>query len=286
MKMKFKFAALAVVASVSSVSMAFNFDINTGVNMLKKVAENKALITGYTYDEERQIGRHLSGSILGASKLVDNADLQNYVNKVGLWVASQSDRPDIDWVFGVIDSESINAFAAPGGYVLITVGLYNELQTEAQLAAVLGHEIAHITENHHLNLIRKSMLVSEGGELAKDAAKGSGGIADGVIQNALGSGAEMMARGLDKDSEYTADNIGMGFAEKAGYTPIGMAEVAMTLANKPLDDSGMTLLFSTHPSPQDRLEILDIAMETDDILDSLDNPDLASRFSEHAVVAE
>ena len=130
------------------------------------------------------------------------------------------------------------------------------------------------------------MLVSEGGELAKDFAKGKGGIAQGVIQNALGSGAEMMARGLDKDSEYTADNIGMGFAAKAGYTPIGMAEVAMTLANKPLDDSGMTLLFSTHPSPQDRLESLDVAMETDDVLSSLDNPDLASRFSEHAAVAE
>jgi len=84
--------------------------------------------------EEIQIGREITGNLLGASPLVKDAALQKYVNQVGRWVANQSERADLPWHFGVIESEDINAFAAPGGYVIITKGLYRKLENEAQLA--------------------------------------------------------------------------------------------------------------------------------------------------------
>ena len=92
-------------------------------------------------EEEIAIGRQVTGSLLGAAPLVSDDGLQRYVNQVGCWVASQSERADLPWKFGVMDSADINAFAAPGGYILITKGLYQQLQSESQLAGVLAHEV-------------------------------------------------------------------------------------------------------------------------------------------------
>ena len=114
-----------------------------------------------TDEEEVALGRQIIGNLLGASSLVRDEGLQAYVNRVGRWVAAQSDRPDLPWRFGVIDSDDLNAFAAPGGWVLITRGLYRMLQSEAELAGVLGHEIAHVTRKHHLKLLQKSQAVDD-----------------------------------------------------------------------------------------------------------------------------
>jgi len=81
-------------------------------------------------EEEISLGREIAGNLLGAAPLVKDAALQKYVNSVGRWVASQSERPDLPWRFGVIESEDINAFAAPGGYIMITKGLYRKLTNE------------------------------------------------------------------------------------------------------------------------------------------------------------
>ena len=96
------------------------------------------LLTGYTPEEETRIGRQIAGNLLGAVPLVRDDKLQNYVNLVGNWVALQSGRKDITWRFGVLDTDDINAFAAPGGYVFLTKGLYRRLNNEAELAGVLA----------------------------------------------------------------------------------------------------------------------------------------------------
>lgn len=273
-------SALAISGYANAIS--FGDVLNKANKVKEKVDENPAVWTGYTYEEERAIGKQLAGSILGAAKLVDNPELQEYVNLVGRWLASNSDRPDIDWVFGVIDSDSINAFAAPGGYVLLTSGLYHRLESEAQLAAVLSHEITHITQKHHLDLIRKSSLVNEGSNLVKSQAKGKGGVADDFVQNLIGNGAEIMARGLDKSSEYEADRIGMTLATRSGYTPMGIAEVVAKLAEKPPVGDTMALLKSTHPSPDQRLEEIDNALDKK-LEKHLNQLSLESRFASHAL---
>jgi predicted Zn-dependent protease len=206
--------------------------------------------------EEIQIGREITGNLLGVSPLVKDEALQKYVNQVGRWVANQSERADLPWHFGVIESEDINAFAAPGGYVIITKGLYRKLENEAQLAGVLSHEIAHVVRSHHLKILQKSQLLDLGaGLLGKQIGKDNQ-----VIQKVIGSGAEICARSLDKNAEFEADRMGVALTTRAGYEPYGLPEVLQTIGQTGKDESSVALLFKTHPHPDDRLLKLDEAI--------------------------
>lgn len=199
--------------------------------------------------EEVALGREISGSLLGAAPLVNDAALQKYVNLVGRWVASQSERPDLPWKFGVIESSDLNAFAAPGGYVLVTKGLYQKLQNEAQLAGVLGHEIAHVVKKHQLKVLQKQQLLGYGaGKLGEMFSKN-----DKVAQKVIDSGAEISARSLDKEAEFEADRMGMVLATRAGYDAFSLGEVLQTIGQTNKTDNSVALLFKTHPHPDERL---------------------------------
>ncbi len=200
-------------------------------------------------EEEIALGREVTGSVLGAAPLVKDDALQQYVNKVGRWVASQSERADLPWKFGVIDSADLNAFAAPGGYVLITKGLYQNLHNEAQLAGVLGHEIAHVVKKHQLKVLQKQQLVSAGSEWIKEKFGKKNKLAD----KAIGTGAEISARSLDKEAEFEADRMGMILAARAGYDVYGLSEVLQTIGQVNPGDNSVALLFKTHPHPDERL---------------------------------
>lgn len=215
--------------------------------------EKRFNLKGYSEEEEIAMGREIAGNLLGASPLVNDAGLQKYVNQVGRWVANQCEREKLKWHFGVIESEDINAFAMPGGYVVITRGLYRKLENEAQLAGVLAHEIAHVVKNHHIKILQKSQLLDFGADLIGRQISGE----SRVIQKIIGSGAEICARSLDKDAEFEADRMGVALAARSGYEPYGLPEVlqAIGLTNK--DDSSVALLFKTHPHPDDRLVKLD-----------------------------
>ena len=199
-------------------------------------------------EEEILIGREVTGSILGAAPLVKDDALQQYVNKVGRWVASQSERESLPWKFGVIESNDVNAFAAPGGYVLITKGLYQSLQNESQLAGVLGHEIAHVVQKHQLKVMQKQALLDMGASWLKSKVG-----KNKLSEKALTTGAEISARNLDKSAEYEADRMGMILAARAGYEVYSLAEVLQGLSLVSNNDSSIALLFKTHPHPDDRL---------------------------------
>jgi predicted Zn-dependent protease len=200
-------------------------------------------------EDEVRIGRQVAGDLLGAAPLVKDDTLQRYVNSVGRWVAQQSNRKDLNWHFGVIESEDINAFAAPGGYIFLTKGLYRRLNNEAELAGVLAHEIAHVSKKHHLEVLKKSAMI---GALSQSVSKEikSG---DQAVQNLIGNGAEMLARGLDKDAEFEADRIGAVFAARAGYDPWGLPTVLQDMATVSTKDNRLALLYKTHPTAADRL---------------------------------
>jgi len=210
----------------------------------------KDLVTaasGMDEKEEVAVGREVAGRMLGAAPLVPDPALQAYVNRVGRWVASQTERPDLPWRFGVIDTPSINAFAAPGGTVLITRGLYEILDSEAQLAGVIGHEIGHIARRHHITVMQKSAAISAGAQLAQARDRSA------LVSNLIGTGAEIFARGLDKSAEFEADRIGVVLAARAGYNPYGLVEVLHKLAARGAEDGSLALLFKTHPHPEERL---------------------------------
>ncbi|HEY9277750.1 MAG TPA: M48 family metallopeptidase [Methylotenera sp.] len=203
-------------------------------------------------EEEITLGREIAGNLLGAAPLVKDAALQKYVNSVGRWVASQSERPELPWRFGVIESEDINAFAAPGGYIMLTKGLYRKLTNEAQLAGVLGHEIGHVVKKHQLKVLQKQQLLNMGaGFLSSKYAKDNK-----LVSRAIGTGAEISARSLDKSAEYEADRLGLSYAARAGYEPYGLTEVLQAIGQTNKTDGSVALLFKTHPHPDERLVAL------------------------------
>ncbi|MFP5384368.1 MAG: M48 family metalloprotease [Gammaproteobacteria bacterium] len=203
-------------------------------------------------DEER-LGREIAGRLLGAAPLVDDDAVQRYVNRVGRYVAARSSRPDLNWTFGVIESPTVNAFAAPGGYVFVTRGLYAMLQSEAELAGVLGHEIAHVTERHHVKLLQKQRAIAAGQDvLASKAGSDS-------VKALVGNGAEIFARSLDKASEYDADRIGVQYSARGGYDVFALPAVLDRMGADSSADK-FTLLYKTHPLPAERLNALDTAI--------------------------
>ena len=238
-------AAAAGYAAAASIDLGRIFDVGRDL---------RTATTSLDEPEEIAVGREVAGRTLGAAPLVADAELQAYVNRVGRWVAMQSERPDLPWHFGVLDTSSVNAFAAPGGYVLITRGLYEMLNSESQLAGVLGHEIGHIVQRHHVKVMQQSALVSAGARAAQRSDRSL------LVNNLIGTGAEVMARGLDKDAEFEADRIGVVLAARAGYSPYGLVEVLHLLAARTADDTSLALLFKTHPAPGERLTQLGDAL--------------------------
>jgi predicted Zn-dependent protease len=234
------------------------------VNAIKELA-------GTSVEEEIAIGRQISGNLLGAAPLVKDAKLQQYVNSVGRWVANQSERPDLPWHFGVIDSNDVNAFAAPGGYVFVTLGLYRLLQNEADLAGVLGHEVGHVVKQHHLKILQQSKLVEAGGNLLSQQAGNND-----AAQKLIGGGAEVVSRSLDKGAEFEADRLGVVFATRAGYDAYGLPSVLQQIGHVAKDDGSVALLFKTHPAPDARLDKLSVAMG--DRFDRVKGETVAQRF--------
>lgn len=213
------------------------------------------LFSDTSLDEEIEIGRRLAGNLLGAAPLTKDAALQRYVNRVGRWVASQGERPELKWHFGVLETPDVNAFATPGGYVFVTKGLYDLLASEGELAGVLGHEIAHVMLQHHLKVYRQSQAVGVIGNVLSQTQNRSA-----LAQAALGKGAEALARGLDKSAEFEADHVGVVLATRAGYDPYGLPAALRKIAQRNPREASLALLFKTHPLPQERLEKLGDAM--------------------------
>ena len=119
------------------------------------------------------MGKGVAETLLGASPPLNDPALQRYVNTVGLWVALQSERPDLPWHFVVNQSEVVNAAATPGGNVIVTTGMLLVLRNESELAGVLAHETAHVVRKHHLNAIRKTAFVGLVAQGAQAASQGS-----------------------------------------------------------------------------------------------------------------
>jgi predicted Zn-dependent protease len=157
-----------VLASPAAAFGRLGGDASKILDFGKRAAEASEEITEA---EEIELGEGIAAQLLGAAPLVNDPGLQRYVNRVGLWLALQSERPNLPWRFGVMDSDDVNAFALPGGIVLITRGLYERLRDESELAGVLGHEISHVVAKDQVKAIKKAMgrewTVSVAGELSQ-----------------------------------------------------------------------------------------------------------------------
>lgn len=254
-----KRCALIAVAALTLVlpTVADSIDVSGLFSAIKQA------FTPATLQQEEAIGNAAAATLLGAVKPIQNQAVQDYVNKVGLWVALQSDRPDLPWRFAVVDSDDIDAFAAPGGYVFITRGLLEHMHSEAELAGVLGHEISHVVLKHHLNALQRAARLDLAGEAAQVglASKGYNSTLDQqAFQKISNATRNLYSTGLDKGDELAADRMGAVLAARAGYDPYGLLAVLQTLEGVDPKSSKMQLLLATHPSPEDRISALSAAM--------------------------
>jgi hypothetical protein len=173
--------------------------------------------------EELALGPEIAGRVLGARPLWNDAAAQQRVNVVGRWVASQTSRPDLPWTFGVIDDSEINAFAAPGGYILVTRGLYQLLTTDSEVAAVLGHEISHCVQRDHYNVIRKQELTALGQESASGKIQTGTGVAEAWARDYVEkNGAAIMMTSLDREAEFRADKASEIYLARSGMNPMAL----------------------------------------------------------------
>jgi predicted Zn-dependent protease len=208
-------------------------------------------------EREIEIGRGMAASLLGATPLVRDDGVQRYVNRIGMWIAAQTERANLPWHFGVLDTETVNAFAAPGGYVFVTRGLLRIAGSESDLAGVLSHEIGHVLRRHHLEAIRKQAMQGLAMDLVGEAVSRSAHFnAAPFIQ----AGMQVYARGLDRDDEFEADGIGVVLAARGGYEPYGLPRVLLAINQVRPGAADLALLNATHPPTMDRLARLESLM--------------------------
>ena len=250
-------AAVFVLAAMFVVSTAAPAQAQLGgLGKLKKAAD-KAVDTKekvdaltFTDEEEKQLGELVSQKLRDRFGVLQSEPVTKYVTLVGKVIAASSTRPNLDWQFIVLDTDGVNAFAAPGGFVHITRGLLGMMKNEAQLAGVLGHEVTHISEQHTIKAIRRT----KGAELVADTAGGSGGLRTALISKA----AEVVFNDIfdgkfSQGDESESDKIGAQMANKAGYAPNGMAEVLKLIAERNAGRQDRNGFFSSHPDTKDRI---------------------------------
>lgn len=225
-------------------------------SVTRVLGNSDALLGNISEEQERRLGRAASAVLLGAAPLHSDREVQKYVNRVGMWLVQHTERAGLDWRFAVLDSQSVNAFAAPGGYVFVSRGLVAIARNEAELAGVLAHEIGHVLARHHLQAMTTQERFKLVADLALKATDTSGVISDAL----LGVTREMYAKGLEQDEEFAADRLGAVIAARAGYDPYGLSQMLRTIAGVSSDAQVTGFFLSTHPPTGQRIERLDEAL--------------------------
>ena len=202
--------------------------------------------------KEIQFGREMAAIILADHKLIDLEQLNRYVNLVGNVILQQSARQDIEFHFAVIESSTINAYAAPGGYIFVTTAALKSMQNEAELAGVLAHEIAHVAERHIVKELKiKAEDDSVTGSLGRIVGS-SGSSANIIFDQAVDKAIELLfSKGLKQADEFSADETAILLAAASGYDPTAYYQFLNRISPE-LEKPG-TELHKTHPPISHRL---------------------------------
>jgi len=212
----------------------------------------KVLDLNLSEDQERQIGAAVSEKVRQRYGVVQDPAVHMYVSLVGALVTRASTRPGIAWQFIILDTDGVNAFAAPGGFIHITRGALALMGSEAELAGVLAHEAIHVTEKHTINAIRNTKLKDMGLEMVP-----GGGLTKDAINKIAGEAYNMIYAGYSRGEELEADRLGIVLADQVGYDPKGLGGFLAALTARNKSASEKQGLFASHPEMKERLEKLD-----------------------------
>jgi predicted Zn-dependent protease len=266
------FFAAALTAAVVPTLFALDLgkftkavnDATKAIDTGKDVAKVGKGVVGIGPQEERKLGEAVAIEVIGKyGGLVRDEDVMRRVNLIGRALARYSDRPSLDWQFAVLDSDTVNAFSAPGGLVFITRGLYEQAESDDVLAGILGHEIAHITNKNALKIVQRGDLTSSVKNVAVKHSSDAREInaAAGQISQAgsmlgfdvTGLAKKIVEKGFDAPTEYTADRDGRQLAVTTGYAPGGLRAALQQLQKK---GENRKTMFSSHPPLPERIKRL------------------------------
>jgi len=253
-------------------------DIKKAIDIGGKVVESAKPMSD---EEEMTLGRELAANLIARYGLYEEPDIVKYLNLVGKTLARHSSRKNINYRFAVLNSETINAFAAPGGYVFITKGALKIIKDESGLAGVLAHEISHIESRHIPKAIKKSNLVSAGSDLVSVFAKDKE-----IASKVLGFSTDMLFKGYSRNDEKEADSMAVDLLVRCGYSVNGLKDFINNIKNQKSDDPKFLVLMRTHPNPDDRLKIIDEYMKSKNYSSSLDGVLNRERFEKNLLLAE
>ena len=239
-----RFLMALAACGVLATPAAAQFDkIGKGISVAAKA--NDAI---YTEAEKQQLGAEVSANIRKKFGVVQDPAVHRYVTLVGAVLARVSKKPDYPWRFIVLDTDAVNAFAAPGGYVHITKGCLALIANESELAGVLGHELTHVVEDHTIKALSKAGFV----DTAASASGKGGEITAGLVNQVT----SIALQGFGRGEELESDHDGLGLAAKAGYQPDGLRTFLQRLTDRNKNSTEKRGLFASHPAMQERLDKL------------------------------
>lgn len=269
-------AAACTVAGCETVSQAASsgegasgyYGAGTSTRVSHTPAQLRVpVFSTFTPQERDLLDSEFAAVILGACPLLPDAQVQHYVNQVGQWLALQVGSPSdahgrpmaFQWRFAVIVSDAASSFATPGGRVFITAGLLRRLASEAELAAILAHEMAHAMQGDALLAVQQGGFMHVEGAQEPGPAHGAvhAGSPAGVLRTAVtGAMQHIYVQGLEPDAEFAADRQAVRYAVRAGYAPEGLAQVLHMFAAASEQNADFALLRQTHPDARVRLRRL------------------------------
>ncbi len=231
----------ALPAGQAAAAPAPQFGVSDILKRAKQVNDLRI-----TDEDEQRIGAAVSERVRQRYGVVQDQALHRYVSLVGTVLAQASSRPNIPYQFIVLDTDGVNAFAAPGGYIHITRGALGLIKNEAELAGVLGHEITHVTEKHTMKAIQKGKMIQMG---ANETSLGNTALFSKFVDKAT----ELVLAGFGRDEELASDKLGIRLANGVGYAPEALSAFLTRLTERNKSGSEKQGLFASHPEMEERL---------------------------------
>jgi beta-barrel assembly-enhancing protease len=243
--MKHAVIALLLCAGIASPAFAQLGRIGGAIKRAEQIQELRI-----SEAEEYEIGAAVSERVRARYGVVQDAAVHRYVTLVGTAVAEAAGKPNGPWTFVVLDTDAVNAFATPGGFVHITRGALALIQDEAELAGVLGHEIVHVTEKHTIRALQKNKSIQMG---ADEKLSGNAALVNRVAENVY---LDIIEKGFGRGEEHESDEKGAIAANKIGYAPQGLHRFLTRLQARNKESTEKRGLFASHPEMNERLERL------------------------------